>query len=124
MLSKLFFKRSSSDPGCRIASTECALDSKWFSDDCSDSNLPVTGRKLNRWSGLATKVQRKSGFFFGVEQETIQRRSDAGFSQTGRCPQVLETVPFVDVFAQKLNDRDMLGSDFPAGESFGTRCTH
>ena len=79
---------------------------------------------FRRWSGLATKVQHKSGFFFGREQETIQRRGDAGFSQWGRDPQVLETVPFVDVFAQKMNDRDMLGSDFPAGGSLETRCTH
>lgn len=89
-----------------------------------DSSALATGRKLCHWSGLATKVQRKSGFIFGVEQKTIQLRSDAGFSQSGRCPQVLEIVPFVDVCAQKMNDRDMLGSDFPAGGSLGSRCTH
>jgi hypothetical protein len=64
-----------------------------------DSNLPVTGRKLNHWSGLAAKVQRNSGFFFGIRPETIQLRSDAGFSQRGRDPQVPEIVPLVDVSA-------------------------
>ncbi|CAI8854714.1 hypothetical protein EMIT0P74_20015 [Pseudomonas sp. IT-P74] len=32
---------------------------------------------------------------------------------------MLETVPFVDVFVQKLNDRDMLGSDFQQADPWG-----
>jgi hypothetical protein len=86
--------------------------------------MSVTGRKLSHWSGLATKVQPNSGFFFGLRPETIQRHGDAGFSQRGRRSQGLEKVPSVDVFVQKMNDRDMLGSDFPAGGSLGSRCTH
>jgi len=54
--------------------------------------------------------------FSGIALEMIQSLGYAGFSQGDRYSLVLDLVPFVEHFAQKMNDFDRLRSDVPAGE--------
>jgi hypothetical protein len=89
-----------------------------------NSNLPVTGRQCLPSVGSGDVNVTRWLFFSGIIYETIQLHYYAGFSEENRSPRALDSVPFVERFARKMNDREMQRSYAPAGGTFEiSRCT-